>query len=225
MTTSPCVAVCWRICSYSSFCFPATCRAWMLMMQTDLGAAFAEAEKLREAAKYTEAGAAVPKGGQLSLRLYGEEHADTATILNSLGILHVAQGKYTPAEVTFKRSLTIRETIFPKNHPHVAHTLDHLADLPPDPGKYAPGEPLCRRSLQIREETYGPHHAEVAQSCITWRFFAMREGRLTEAEQLFYERSLAIRESVNGKDHTTVADGVAERPGQSVRGPSEICSG
>src|SRR5688572_9057124 len=121
--------------------------------QADLGAAFAQAEKLREAAKYTEAAPLYQRALQLSLRLYGEKHADTATILNSVGILHVAQGKYAPAEVTFKRSLKIRETIFPKNHPHVAHTLNNLADLLRIQGKYAQAEPLCRRSLQIREET------------------------------------------------------------------------
>jgi CHAT domain-containing protein/Tfp pilus assembly protein PilF len=173
--------------------------------QADLGAAFTQAEQLRQTAKYAEAAPLYEQALRLSLRLYGENHADTATILNGTAILHRAQGKYASAEQLYQRSLKIRETIFPKNHPHVAHSLNNLADLFRIQGKYAQAEPLCQRSLQIREAVYGPDHEEVAQSVHNLAILYHAQGKHAQAEQL-YQRSLTIRETVLGKDHATVGD-------------------
>jgi CHAT domain-containing protein/Tfp pilus assembly protein PilF len=173
--------------------------------QADLGAAFAQAEQLREAAKYPEAASLYERALQLSMRLYGENHADTATILNSMGILHLAQGKYVSAETLYQRSLKIRETVLPKNHPHIAHSLNNLADLFRIQGRYAEAVPLCQRSLRIRETVHGPNHAEVAQSLHNLALLFHAQAKHAEAEQLF-QRSLTIRETFHGKDHQSVAD-------------------
>jgi CHAT domain-containing protein/Tfp pilus assembly protein PilF len=173
--------------------------------QADLGAAYAQAEKLREAAKYAEAAPLYEKALQLSLRLYGENNVDTATILNSMAILHLATGKYAAAESVYQRSLKIRETVLPKNHPHIAHSLNNLADLYRIQGRYAEAEPLGQRGLRIREAAHGPNHVEVAQSLNNLAVLYHAQGKYEQAEQS-YGRALSIRETVLGKEHVAVAD-------------------
>jgi CHAT domain-containing protein/Tfp pilus assembly protein PilF len=173
--------------------------------QAELAAAFTQAEQLRDAAKYAQAAPLYEKALSIALRLYGEQHADTATILNSTAILHLAQGQYASAEQFYQRSLKIREKVFPKNHPHVAHSLNNLADLYRILGQYTLAEEFCRRSLELREANYGLDHADVAQSVHNLAVIYQAQGRHAEAEPL-YQRGLSIRETVFGENHSAVAD-------------------
>ena len=65
--------------------FPAPARA---DDKDDFVAAYNQAVKLRKEAKYAEAAALYEKALRLAPSVYGENHANTANVLNNLAILY-----------------------------------------------------------------------------------------------------------------------------------------
>ncbi|MBW2368638.1 MAG: tetratricopeptide repeat protein, partial [Deltaproteobacteria bacterium] len=59
----------------------------------------------------------------------GPDHPDVAMILNNLASLYVNQGRYTQAELLYKRALSIYEKTLGPDHPDVATSLENLAVL------------------------------------------------------------------------------------------------
>nr|WP_276611760.1 tetratricopeptide repeat protein [Thiorhodococcus mannitoliphagus] len=57
----------------------------------------------------------------------GPRHPNVAAILNSLGNLYEAQGRYTEAEPLQKRALALREETLGPKHPDVAMSLSNMA--------------------------------------------------------------------------------------------------
>jgi Tetratricopeptide repeat len=72
-----------------------------------------------------------PRSTPGSLAIYGKalgpEHPAVATLLNNLGQVDKAEGRYADAEPPIKRSLAIREKVLGRNHPDVARSLNNLA--------------------------------------------------------------------------------------------------
>jgi hypothetical protein len=56
-------------------------------------------------------------------------HPSTATGLNSFASLLTDQGKYSDAELLYRRALGIREKVFGSSHPLIADSLLGLASL------------------------------------------------------------------------------------------------
>jgi esterase/lipase superfamily enzyme len=61
-------------------------------------------------------------------------------------VLYHAEGRYTDAEILYKRSLKIREKALGPDHPNVATSLHNLAVLYHDQGRYADAELLYKRA-------------------------------------------------------------------------------
>ena len=97
--------------------------------EDDMNAAFNEALNFDKAGKYAEAVPLYEKALQLCVRVNGENHADTASVLNNLALVYANQAKYSKAEALYVRSLKIREAVVGKDHPDVAQTANNLAKL------------------------------------------------------------------------------------------------
>jgi tetratricopeptide (TPR) repeat protein len=147
---------------------------------------YSEAEKLLKLA-LTEA----ERFGPSDLRL--------ATSLNSLAVLHKAQGKYDQAEPLYKRALAIWEKALGPEHPDVATSLNNLAGLYHDQGKYDQAEPLYKRALPIMEKALGPEHRDVATSLNNLAGLYKAQGKYGQAEPLC-KRALAIKEKALGPE-------------------------
>ena len=59
----------------------------------------------------------------------GSNHPHIAFVLNDLGLLYEAQGRYAEAEPLFQRGLAIREAALGSNHPDLATSLENYAAL------------------------------------------------------------------------------------------------
>lgn len=68
------------------------------------------------------------------------------------------QGRYSEAEPSYERSLTIRERQLGADHPDIAQNLNNLAGLYCSQGSYSEAEPLYERSLKITETSLGVAH-------------------------------------------------------------------
>jgi tetratricopeptide (TPR) repeat protein len=120
----------------------------------------------------------------------GPEHPAVATLLNNLGQVDKAEGRYADAEPPIKRSLAIREKVLGRDHPDVARSLNNLADLFERQGHYADAEPLYQRAVAIRERALGSDHPDLWTSLNNLAFLYQAEGRTPDVLPLV-ERTIA----------------------------------
>ncbi|MSO91975.1 MAG: tetratricopeptide repeat protein [Rhodospirillales bacterium] len=88
----------------------------------------------------------------------GDDHADVATALNNLALLHYSRGDFKSAEPLYQRALAIDEKVLGEDNPGVATDLNNLALLYKKQGKFKDAEPLLRRALAIKEKAFDPGH-------------------------------------------------------------------
>ncbi len=134
----------------------------------------------------------------------GTSHPNTATSLDNLALLYIAQGKYVEAEPLLQRALAIYEQELGTSHPDTATSLNNLALLYDTQGKYVEAEPLYQRALAIREQQLGARHPDTAQSLNNLAALYREQGKYAEAEPL-YQRALAICEQELGTSHPDTA--------------------
>lgn len=75
-----------------------------------------------------------------------------ATNLNNLALIYYIRGRYSEADLLFKRSLAIMEKVVGPEHLDVATTLNNIAELFEAQDKYAEAEPFLARARAIREK-------------------------------------------------------------------------
>lgn len=171
----------------------------------------AQAEVLRKAGDYLRGRAQYEQAERLYQRalgifeqVWGPEHPETATSLNSLAILSYTQGKYGQAEALYQQALHIREQVFGSEHPEVATSLNGLAVLYRDQGKYEQAEPLYQRALHIREQSLGLEHPKVFRPLTNLGVLYMTQGKYGQAET-YFKRALHIGEKAFGPEHPDTA--------------------
>ena len=135
---------------------------------------------------------------------FGVNHANYAVVLNSLGTVNLAQGRYREAEGFYRRALAIREKSLGASDPSVAQTLNNLAIIYQVQNKYADAEQTLRRTLAIMEKARGADHSDVAAIVNNLASVNQLQRKYADAEGL-YKRALAIREKALGRDHPDVA--------------------
>jgi tetratricopeptide (TPR) repeat protein len=94
-----------------------------------------QANKLEEQEKLQEASAAWENIVRLSEKIYGGDHPDTATSLNTLGLLYFDQAHYQKAEPLYTRALAIRRKILGQDHPDTLVSLGTLWKTNPVHGR------------------------------------------------------------------------------------------
>ena len=60
-------------------------------------------------------------------KIFGEDHADVATIYNNLALVCERLGEYNQAKELREKALTIRKQIFGEDHKHVERIRSELA--------------------------------------------------------------------------------------------------
>jgi hypothetical protein len=81
---------------------------------------------LASSGNYSKAQSLYERGLAIYERVYGEEHPDTALVLNNLGALLVQQGSYDEAQTLHERALAIREKVLGPEHTDTAQSLNDL---------------------------------------------------------------------------------------------------
>jgi tetratricopeptide (TPR) repeat protein len=111
-----------------------------------------------------------------------------ASLLNNLGVLRKAQGRYAEALAYYRRALPL---IARRDRAGLA-TLEHnLGGIEHARGQYARAEPHARRSIELRTAALGAGHPAVAADVAALAAIVEARGRFDEAAVL-YSRALAI---------------------------------
>ncbi|MFK8185938.1 MAG: tetratricopeptide repeat protein [Phormidesmis sp.] len=103
------------------------------------------------------------------------------TLMSTLGLMHVDQGRYTQAEPLLKGAVDIRKRLLGPTHPDVIVSLHNLATLYDNQGRYIEAECLFYEALKLCEEVFG------ADSAVTRKFrnHALVISRLNQALDRF----------------------------------------
>jgi tetratricopeptide (TPR) repeat protein len=135
-------------------------------------------------------------------RAFGPRDADVASILNNLGVLRKAQGRYAEAARYYRRALPILRAT--RDRAALATLYHNLGGIEHARGRYAAGEPPARKSVALREALLGRDHVAVAADVAALAAIVEGRGRYAEAARL-YERALAVFRRKLGEESTEVA--------------------
>ena len=127
------------------------------------------------------------QGKEISLTRLGENHPNTATILNNLAELYESQGKYEQAEPLFLQAIEIDKIALPDNHPSLATHLNNLAGLYRYQGKYEQAEPLFLQAIEIDKIALPDNHPELATDLNNLAGLYRYQGKYEQAEPLFLQ--------------------------------------
>ena len=108
--------------------------------------------------RYDEADRLLWEALEISQRVLGEEHPDTAVSYNNVAYNLNAQGRYEEAEPLYRKGLEIRQRVLGEEHPSTAASYNNVASNLNAQGRYEEAEPLYRKAVELIEIILGPGH-------------------------------------------------------------------
>ena len=146
-------------------------------------------------------------------KLYGKEHADTATSYNDIGGLFDYQGNYAKALEYHRKALDIRKRVLGLDHPDTAQSYNNIGAVYHSQDNYAKALEYYGKALDIRERVLGLDHLDTASSYNNIAGVYFSNGDYPNVLE-YLKRTLDILERKLGSDHPNT---------KTVRENMEIC--
>jgi serine/threonine protein kinase/tetratricopeptide (TPR) repeat protein len=122
-----------------------------------------------------------------------------ARLMQTMGSVQTALGKYAEARVLLEDVLRTRERLLGPDDVLLGETLTSLGELTRDRGELDVADEYLARARRIRERALGPLHADVATTLSMTAALRLRQTRIAEAESL-YRQVLAVDAVVRTAD-------------------------
>ena len=145
---------------------------------------FALAVDRRQQGDLVEAAKLYRQALEIREREQGPNHPDVAAVLNNLGGLEAAQGRYEAAQPLIERALSIRQTALGPEHVSTAESLSNLALLYAAEGKATAAESLYQRAIDIFEKKSGTERAPLDTVLDNYAALLHDTGRTAHAEEV-----------------------------------------
>lgn len=153
---------------------------------------------------YDEAEREITQALEIRRSLLGSNHPDTATCINSIGLLDEDRGRFADAERSLREGYAIRARHFGPRHLSTAMSLMNISRLERKEGRLDDAERDLRLCLDIRREHFGEDHPDVAMCLFELASLRARRGDLEAAERL-NRAALTTREATLPASHPDVA--------------------
>jgi tetratricopeptide (TPR) repeat protein len=137
---------------------------------------------------YDDAGRAYAAALRDARRRFGPRDPLVAGILNNLGVLRKAEGRYDEAEAMYRRAVA---RLDPRDRASRATLAHNLGGIEHARGRFARAEPHARRAVELRKALHGPGHPAVAADQVALAAILDGRGRFTEAARI-YRRALTV---------------------------------
>jgi len=134
----------------------------------------------------------------------GTDDLRVAELLDELGIVYVAQNRYSEAESLLKQSLAIREKSSGELHPSLAGSLNDLAGFAMQGGRFDEAEQLLKRALHILDTSGDANQSDTAMAMHNLGDFYANQKRFSEAN-VYYQRAMLVWEETSVKDRLELA--------------------
>jgi len=132
-------------------------------------------------------------------RILGDDHPDTLSSLDAMGLLLHFQGKFADAEQYLREALEKRQRVLGPEHRDTLTTMSELGALLPNRGKLPEAEQLLREALESLRREFGADDSDTMIALYNLGFVLRQQGKLADAERLFRE-ALERRRRVLGPD-------------------------
>jgi tetratricopeptide (TPR) repeat protein len=133
----------------------------------------------------------------------GENNAEVAESLLSLGALHARQKNFGPAEISLRDALEMQYKLLGEQDVAVAETMGLLAMLYYKQSVFAEASRFAQKGVDIRTEVLGPNHPDVAMSLHIQAMTAAAQKEFDQSLTL-YDRVLNIRQHYYPREHALV---------------------
>jgi tetratricopeptide (TPR) repeat protein len=117
-----------------------------------------------------------------------------ASLLNNLGTVHLATGRYKQARESHTQAMRLKEAHWGKESATVAVSIHNLADVALAEKKLDEAAQLLERAVAIREKALGPRDPRVAETMEAWAGALCGGGRHGDAAAAL-ERAIPIRQA------------------------------
>ncbi|XP_068751287.1 uncharacterized protein [Montipora capricornis] len=154
---------------------------------------------------FTSALQSAQRALDVRIKLFGEDHAETADIYHSLGVTQHSLGDFTSALQSDKRALDVRIKLFGEDHARTADSYNNLGVTQHSLGDFTSALQSKRRALDVRIKLFGEDHASTADSYDSVGVTQHSLGDFTSALQS-KRRALDVRIKLFGEDHASTAD-------------------
>jgi eukaryotic-like serine/threonine-protein kinase len=147
------------------------------------------------------------KRGALQVERSKSEPLVQARMLDGMGRVYRAVGRFPDARLALGRSLELRRANANGRSAEAATTMMHLADVLRMQGDYPAAESLSRAALSMRRDVLGRDHPSVADIIAQLAGLAVYRGALVEAESLARD-ALALRKATLPPDDPRIGTGL-----------------
>jgi tetratricopeptide (TPR) repeat protein len=137
-------------------------------------------------------------------RLLTDDHPQTATSYNNLGISYMGLGHYAAAQPLFEKALSIRRRLLTDDHPDTAQSYSNLAMSHKEQGNYRVAQSLLQKALEVNRRLLTDEHPATAIGFANLAAVLNDQGRYAAAQPLF-EQALTIRCRLLTDDHPDIA--------------------
>ena len=159
---------------------------------------------LRIYGKYDEALEIAQRHVELSEKLFGENHPDTAGSYNNIGVVYYNKGDYDTALEYYNKALTVRQQVLGENHHSTATSYDNIGMVYNDIGNYDKALEYYNKALVFRRQVLGENHKDTAFSYNNIGIGYIDKGDYDTALE-YCNKALAIQRQVLGENHPDTA--------------------
>ena len=154
---------------------------------------------------YSEALQSEQRALDITVKLFGEEHSDTAQSYHSLGVTQQYLGDFTSTLQSMQRALDIRVKLFGEEHSDTAQSYHSLGVTQDILGDFTSALQSKQCALDIRVKLFGEEHSDTAESYNSLGVTQHELGDFTSALQS-KQCALDIRVKLSGEEHSDTAE-------------------
>ncbi len=163
-----------------------------------------EAERLYGAGRSSEALAMFERPLEVRRRVLGDEHKDTLTSMNDVGLMLVAQAKLAEAEPYLREALAGRRRVLGDEHRNTLGSLNNMGFLLNAQGKLTEAEPYYREAMEGKRRLWGDQNPDTLLSINNVGALLLAQGGLAEAEPYLREALEGYRRILGDEDPGTL---------------------
>ena len=141
----------------------------------------------------------------IRVKLFGDNHANTADSYHLLGMTQHSLGDFTSAQSSRQRALDIRRKLLGEDHKSTAVSYHFLGVTQHSLGDFPSSLLSLQRALDVRRKILGEDHRSTSFSyhCLGVTQYSL--GDFTSALQSL-QRALDVKRKTFGEDHASTAD-------------------